>query len=103
MELVHNSVWEILRIGNKWHSDHEVVLHFVFNIVRTWPVFLNVPRVSGFDAVVCELPVLLALEDVVASVARAEHRVDATVAAQVCVISVWKNEKLYACFGDARS
>ena len=56
----------------------------------TWPVLGNVSGVSRGDAVVGELPVLAALEDVVAAVARAEHRVDAAVAAQVRVVAIWK-------------
>ena len=54
----------------------------------TWPILRNLPGVSGRDAVVREPPVVGALEDVVAAVARAEHRVHAAVAAQLRILNV---------------
>ena len=62
---------------------------FYFSVkLCTWPVRGNVSRVARGDAVVSELPVLAALEDVVAAIPRAEHRVDAAVAAQGGVVAV---------------
>ena len=55
-------------------------------MLLTWPVRRDVPRIPFGDAVVRELPVLAALEHVVAAIARAEDGVDAAVTAQVRVV-----------------
>ena len=51
-------------------------------MLLTWPVRRDAPRIPFGDAVVRELPVLAALEHVVAAIARAEDSVDAAITAQ---------------------